>query len=226
MAMPEQKQKLFLFELARNGFHDAAYDPETGRISLQPDRPQPIQIDDSGSVFYTMEDRDLALGMVRALSESVNEAIAAWDRGQPVPTGNVPEFRVMAEYNNIVLAARDDTAQGYGFHYVTWEYTHGRTGLNRGNYTEDFAFAKQDFAVRAGLLPKHKLLTPEQAASVRQAVAYRLDHDYEMLPAAEDALKDAARKLERGYPGPLVKDYLTPEQMAGQEESRGMELEL
>lgn len=226
MAMSELKQKLLIFELARLGFPEAAYDPEKGRVILQADVPSPIMVDDSGSVFYTMEDRDVAMEKVRPLAESVNEAVAAWEMSQPVPVGNLPEFRVMAEYNNTVLAARDDTGLGAGLHYVTWEYNGERTGMYRGNYTEDYAYAKQDFAVRAGLVPKEKLLTPEHAAAIRVALEYRFDNDFEMRPATEDVLKEAARKLERGYPGPIVKDYSQIDFEADPDLSQDMELQL
>jgi hypothetical protein len=224
--MSELKQRLLLFELARLGYTAAAYDPESDRVRVQPDKSKPILIDDSGDVFYIPEERDFARNTVKPLADYVNEVLFAWERNQPIPVGDLPEFRVMAEYNSIVLAARDDTAQGYGFHYVTWEYNSERTGLNQGRYTEDLATAKQDFAIRSGLVSKDRLLSPEQATVVRLAVAYRLDHDYNMLKAADDAITEAARKLEKGYPGPLIKDYLTPQQIAEQEESQDMELEL
>ncbi len=180
----------------------------------------------NGEIFYKRDDRELARDTLRPAVARVTEAVAAWKNARPLLVGDLPEYRVLAEYNNIVLAARDDTGLGHGLHYVTWEYSYGRTGVHHGHYTGDFHAAKEDFAVRAGLIREEKLLTPEQAAVVRTAVAYRLENDYDILPAAEDALKTVAAKLDAAYPGPVVREYDIPEREIARPEMAEQELTL
>ncbi len=47
----------------------------------------------------------------------------------------------------------------YGVQFVTWDRTHNQTSLQQGHYfgpgcgAGDYTAAKQDFAVRSGLIP-------------------------------------------------------------------------
>jgi hypothetical protein len=210
MAMSELKQKLLLFELNRLGFPSATYDPMCDRVKVKTGPRSPVLISDNGEIFYARDDRELVRDTVRPAVAKVNEAAAAWENARSLTDMDLPAFRVMAEYNNTVLAARNDTGAGYGFHYVTWKYNYERTGMQHGHYSEDFAAAKENFALRAGLVPESKILMPEQAAVVREAVAYRLGNDCDILPAAAEALEAVASKLDTAYPAPAVREHDAP----------------
>jgi hypothetical protein len=116
-------QKLLLRELAQNGFPQAVYLPETGQIKVPVDERehQPL-LTANGSVLYWPEHRDIAMGTLRPIGERVKETVDAWNRTREMPVPDLAEFRVLAEYSNIVLAARDDTKSGYGLHFVAASY--------------------------------------------------------------------------------------------------------
>ncbi len=198
--MPEMLRKLMMFELAKSGFPQAEYAPETGMIKIPVDGfERPILITEEGYVRYMPEVSDLA-DSLKPIAEQVREMAYAWEYSRAMPVGDLPEFRLLAECNSIVLAARDDSVHGRGLHFVTWEYNYERTGMYRGHYTEDYIYAKEDFAVRAGLVPENKLFTPEQAVEVKTSIDYRIKKDNKLTLAAEDMLKDVAGKLDHAYP--------------------------
>ena len=55
-----------------------------------------------------------------------------WNNAPPMPIKDVAEFRLLSEYNKIVLAARDDDDRG--LHFVTWEYSYDCKGVGLGHY--------------------------------------------------------------------------------------------
>ena len=67
-------------------------------------------------------------------------------------SGLQEEFHLLADFGGAVLAGRErGNSQGYQF--VTWIWDYGRTGVSHGHYFEEnFQSAKEDFAVRSGLI--------------------------------------------------------------------------
>ena len=200
MAMSELKQKMLLHELAQVGFPDAVYIPQSDTITLQPDGDRLPIINDAGDVKYGTEYSYLAINTIRPLVEKVNEPVTAWERSAFLPIENVSHFKALAEYNNVVLAARDDTDLGRGLHFVTWRYNHNRTDVESGVYTENYNAAKESFAARSGLVPQDKLFTQEQVLEMKTAIDYRIAHDGGLAYAIENELKSIASQLHMAYP--------------------------
>lgn len=104
-------------------------------------------------------------------------------------------FRLLAEFNDVVLAGR--TTQ-QGFQFVTWARDFDRKGVCWGHYFEkDFESAKEDFATRAGLVPQDRLLSSGQLVEVYRAIHETLESDYPITKEREQFLKDAATQIER-----------------------------
>ena len=79
-------------------------------------------------------------------------------------------YQSLAEFNGTVLAGRQ-TEKGAKF--VTWDWDFNHTGLNHGHYYEgNYAGAKRDFAIRAGLIPDERQFTAEQLIEIYQQSAY------------------------------------------------------
>ena len=202
MAMSEMKQKLLLYELAKIGFREAAYMPETDQIKVQPDNDRMPVISGDGEITYKSEQRDFVYNTLSPLVDGVNEVAAAWERATPVPFENLSQFRVLGDYGKAMLAARDDTELGRGLHFVTWKYDFDRTGLEHGNYTENYAAAKEDFSIRAGLIPKEKIVTQEQAAEIVTVINNLIENDYDLYLTydKESMLNEIVGNLSDAYP--------------------------
>jgi hypothetical protein len=200
--MTDVKQKLMLIELGKAGFPNAEYVPEAEIVMVQPDNDRMPQIIDEGGIRYGREHDHMATKIIRPIVDRVNELAAAWENAPAAPYASCSNFRILAEYNNVVLAARDDTdsGRGHGFHFVTWKHSADRTGFDYGNYTEDYTAAKEDFTARSGLVNRYRLFTPEQANEIRDAVNYRLDNDGDLSYDAEKELKRIVSQLNETHP--------------------------
>lgn len=72
------------------------------------------------------------------------------------------EFHLLADFGGAVLAGIE-LPKEWGYQFNTWIWNYDRTALLYGhNYMGDFQSAKQDFAVRSGLISKAQLFSPEE----------------------------------------------------------------
>lgn len=229
MPMSDLKQRFLLQELAKIGFRDAYYLPESDHIKVQPGNTRMPYINGDGNISYGAENNDFVRNTIRPLVLKVDEIVGAWEKAQPMPFEGVSNFRLLAEYNNVIFAARDDIEKGYGFHFVTWKCNYTRTGVEQGHYTQDYEWAKQDFATRSGMIPKEKIFTAEQAAEMITAIEYRFNNDDNITLKTEDMLDEISAKLKTAYPEtasilekaapekgiPVIENTATPEQAKG-----------
>lgn len=112
-----------------------------------------------------------------------------------MPFDGIEDYKKFYEVGNSVLAARimpDDRIE-----YVTWEYGYDRKGVMWGHYFgENFAAAKQDFAVRAGLIDSQKLFSDKQLSALHGACLFRLMNDMELPYEDEKELQTTVSRLE------------------------------
>jgi hypothetical protein len=142
--------------------------------------------------------RKLVYGTLLPIFNNVTEMTAAWENAKPLPIRDVSEFRLFSEYNNILLAARDDG--DYGLHFVTWEYSYDRKGVGQGHYTTNYDGAKKDFATRSGLIQEKILFQPEQLNQIYSALLFQGKNDDELTYATEKELQAVIKKLENICP--------------------------
>ena len=94
--------------------------------------------------------------------------------------------------------------------FVTWEYGYDRQNVMWGHYFgEDFAAAKQDFAIRAGLFDKQKLFSDKQLSVLHSACLFRLMNDIELPYEDEKELHTMVDQLE--YLSPQLAPQLETE---------------
>lgn len=71
------------------------------------------------------------------------------------------DYRLLAEFNGAVLTGRN-CGDGRGVQFVTWDWDFDRSGVSHGHYyMESYEGAKQDFTIRANLVPKQRMLSEE-----------------------------------------------------------------
>ena len=174
MAMSELQQRLLRVELSRLGFRDAKYDAELGVYIIDPTDERMPKIYEDGSIHFGSEYDHLVRDEIEPAVKRVYEQAAAWERSPAAPFKDLSNYRILNEYNNIVLAARDDSAlnYGHGLHFTTWEYGYNREGFLYGHYTTDYEDAKEDFAVRCGLINRYKMFSETELKLMRQGLVY------------------------------------------------------
>jgi len=177
--MSELKQKLYKYELAKVGFNDADFSPTFNSLLVNTKKPFMIEINDRGDVFYGRAYKRLALDTIVPIARKVQESTDMWKKSYPVPMERLSNFNIFAEYNNVVLAARDDVQHGRGFYFATLGFNSKRTKLISEHYTEDYDDAKTSFVICSGLVQEEKILTQDLAVDIIAAIDFYMKNDPE-----------------------------------------------
>ena len=138
------------------------------------------------------------------VAQTAEEVYAYVEAIQTAPllhaSGLSEKFHLLADFGGAVLAGRE-LGNGWGYQFVTWIWDHDRTGVSHGHYyEEDFQGAKQDFAVRSGLISKAQLFLPEELTQLYRATDYLLDEGPEPEDGQLKALQTARTKIEYTVP--------------------------
>ena len=109
-------------------------------------------------------------------------------------------YRQLADFNGYVLGGMESKR---GAQFTTWQWTYDHDGLTLGHYFgNDYAAAKQDFALRSGLMPEEKQFTAEQLIEIYRCCADTLSHDYELSSEPEKRIDDIQTLITE-----MVPDY-------------------
>ena len=151
------------------------------------------------------------------VAQTAEEVYAYVEAIQTAPllhaSGLSEKFHLLADFGGAVLAGRE-LGNGWGYQFVTWIWDHDRTGVSHGHYyEEDFQGAKQDFAVRSGLISKAQLFLPDELTQLYRATDYLLDEGPEPEDGQLKALQTSRTKIE----------YTVPDLVERLEQSQGQE---
>lgn len=219
-------RKMYFSELSRRlrekGIETSLADTQKLDILL---RGRPVLFVSSSSDIFLLpagsqnEEASDLYHQVAVVADEVYEYVEAM-QGTPIlhASGLNEEFHLLADFGGAVLAGRE-RENGQGYQFVTWTWDYGRRGVSHGHYYEgDFQSAKQDFAVRSGLISKAQLFSPEQLTELYRATDFLLEEG----PAPEEkhlrAIQEARTKIE--YVVPDLQDRLEQ----GQEQEPQMNL--
>ena len=193
--------------------------PEKNRLTVLLNN-QPVLSVSAGSDVFLLpagSNQPEAGELYHKVAQTADEVYAYVDAVQTAPllhaSGLSEEFHLLADFGGAVLAGRE-LENGWGYQFVTWIWDHDRTGVSHGYYyEEDFQGAKQDFAVRSGLISKAQLFSPEELTQLYRATDYLLDEGPELEDGQLKALQTSRTKIE--YTVPDLAERL--EQSQGQE---------
>ena len=158
-----------------------------------------------GSVFYRREDVSTPQAeeaLIRAEDTTVRtlEYMTAMETApQLKASGLEGDYRILADFNGTVLAG---THSKHGVQFVTWDWDYNRTGLSHGHYfMENYDGAKQDFAIRSGLIHKEQLFSPEQMTEIYRCCADSVDGDFFDLTAEQEkVIRSVQQQIEDCVP--------------------------
>ena len=158
MSISAEEKNRYLREaaivLAREGFQTDR--THTGGLHVLLDGSPLCEVTESGGVTYRNEDideperidaRDKVYEIVRTTAEYMRQMeMVPFLKADGLEDG----YKVLADFNGTVLAG---VQSKHGVHFVTWDWAYGHTGVCHGHYfMENYAGAKQDFAIRSGLI--------------------------------------------------------------------------
>ena len=193
--------------------------PEKNRLTVLLNN-QPVLSVSAGSDVFLLpagSNQPEAGELYHKVAQTADEVYAYVEAVQTAPllhaSGLSEKFHLLADFGGAVLAGRE-LENGWGYQFVTWIWDHDRTGVSHGHYYEgDFQGAKQDFAVRSGLISKAQLFSPEELTQLYRATDYLLDEGPEPEDGQLKALQTSRTKIE--YTVPDLAERL--EQSQGQE---------
>ncbi len=151
-------------------------------------------------------------GIIAALTEKVgdeyNDILQAarniykccsdYEKAAPLKAEGLSEnYRCLAEFNGTVLATKHTE---YGFEFVTWDRTYDGKAVCQGNYFEDYAAAKENFATRSGLIDKGKLFTTEELERIGKCVDFTMRHNGDLNFDDCECLKKLNEKISENLP--------------------------
>ena len=163
------------------------------------------RITGKGSVFYRREDADTpqaedALYRVEDIAAKTLEYMTAMESAPQLKASGLDgDYCILADFGGTVLAG---TPSKHGVQFVTWDWDYDRTGLSHGHYfMENYAGAKQDFAIRSGLIQKEQLFTPEQMTEIYRCCADSVDGDFfELTGEQEKMIRSVQQQIEACVP--------------------------
>ena len=142
------------------------------------------------------------LEQVRMIARGTNTYMRQMEQAPPLLAERLTgDYRLLAEFNDTVLAGHQTQ---YGLEFITWSRAHDRS-LEQGHYYDTFhgadayTAAKQDFAVRSGLLPASRLFTQEQLAVIYDAAQNMTVQGHISNPEQEKLLAQIMEQIEYDY---------------------------
>ena len=189
---------------------------EDGLIHVRWNKQPLCSVDRDGIVRFrpadiTGPEVDRQLRTVIQTAGHVKEYMRIFERAPTLKVVGLDDtYKVLADFGDAVLAGRSCKT---GAKFVTWEWDFDRQGVHAGHYfMENYEAAKQDFAVRAGLVERQRLFSDEQLAVIRNACAFALEADATLSYAEEKQLQSVQEQIELLLPQQTQEQHQTMEQ--------------
>ena len=205
----EVEQKLLHRELAARLLDD-------GQIHIRWNEKPLCSVDRDGIVRFrpadiTGPEVDRQLRTVIQVAAQVKEYMQIFDRAPALKAVGLEDtYKVLADFGDAVLAGQLGKK---GARFVTWEWDFDRQGVHTGHYfMENYEAAKQDFAVRAGLVNEQRLFSDEQIAVIKNACEFALEDDATLSYAEEKQLHNVQEQIGQLLPEPEQEQQPTMEQ--------------
>ena len=173
---------------------------EDGLIHVRWNEQPLCSVDRDGIVRFRPADiigpeADRQLRTVMQTAAQTKEYMRIFERAPALKAvGLEDSFKVFADFGDAVLAGRYCKT---GAKFVTWEWDFDRQGVHAGHYhMENYEAAKQDFAVRAGLINEQRLFSDEQLAVIKNACEFALDADATLSYAEEKQFQSVQEQIK------------------------------
>ena len=142
--------------------------------------------------FYKLvEEADKAFKTVKEYIDLMDKApeLSARDFNMP--------YKLLAEFNGVVLGGIEHRSNNT-FEFTTWSYANN--SLYHGHYFTDYEKAKEDFAVRSGLLQSTKLFTDKEMMQIYRCTEDTLNNGYELSSEQTEVLEQVQEKIKESVP--------------------------
>ena len=154
--------------------------------------------------LYWNHDKQIAdshketLDALSSTAHSIRKYVALYESAPSLGISSLPEYRRLAEYDDVVLGAM--YSEQHGFMFSTWRQDKEKKYVWHGDYSPDYEYAKESFISRSGLVNRNRLFTPEEAENLYRCIGYVRENCEMLTYDQEQQLKGLEEKLTYGYP--------------------------
>ena len=101
---------------------------------------------------------------------TVREYVGLYEHAPQMQADGVSDYRQLAAFGDIVLAAT--YSEKNGFMFCTWKQNADGDSVFWGDYSPNYEYVKEAFAVRSGLVSKHRLFSEKESADLYRCVDF------------------------------------------------------
>lgn len=192
-------QKEIMRRLSEEGYN---FSFENGKFSVKLNCGDVIKIRKNDVLHSSgnfTDDGKEAFYALYHLNREVLDYCTAYEKSSELKADGLSEkYRCLAEFNGTVLAAKYNAE--YGFEFVTWDRTFDGKAVCQGNYYTDYATAKENFAVRSGLVDKDKMFSTEELESIRKCINFTAMYNDDLNFDDCDFLIKISEKISENIP--------------------------
>jgi len=182
---------------------DTTYDEGSGRLQVTYNGQHLMDVDVRGHLYYTARDQpdedveDMRTALLEEGRE-IREYVEAYETAPQMKAKDVRNYRKLSEFRDTVLAAMYNPV--HGFMFCSWRQSKDGTSVAHGDYSQDYAYSKETFAVRSGLVQREKLFNLEESTDLHKCIQYAKDYCGSLTSDQEKNLFYLEEKLWDAYP--------------------------
>jgi len=129
---------------------------------------------------------------------TVREYVGLYEHAPQMKAADVSDYRQLAAFGDTVLAATYNEKNGFMF--CTWKQNADGDSVFWGDYSPNYEYVKEAFAVRSGLVNKHRLFSENESADLCRCVDFAKANCETLTYEQERQLDKLQEKLTDGYP--------------------------
>lgn len=129
---------------------------------------------------------------------TVKEYIALYEHAPQMKADGVSDYRQLASFGDTVLAAT--YSEKNGFMFCTWKQNADGDSVFWGDYSPNYEYVKEAFAVRSGLVNKYRLFSEKESVDLYRCVDFAKANCETLTYEQERQLDKLQEKLTDGYP--------------------------
>ena len=147
---------------------------------------------------YLSEEYRSKIADIQDEISTVREYVGLYEHAPQMKAADVSDYRQLAAFGDTVLAAT--YSEKNGFMFCTWKQNADGDSVFWGDYSPNYEYAKEAFAVRSGLVSKHRLFSENESAYLCRCVDFAKVNCETLTYEQERQLDRLQEKLTDGYP--------------------------
>ena len=138
----------------------------------------------------------------------MREYVSLYEHAPQMKADGVSDYRQLAAFGDTVLATTYNEKNGFMF--CTWKQNTDGNAVFWGDYSPNYEYAKEAFAVRSGLVSKSRLFSENESADIYRCVDFAKANCETLTYEQERQLDKLQEKLTDGYPSLETKLRMSP----------------